>query len=245
MKTVVIDDEVRALSLVVDYVNKAPSLVLVASFQNAIEALEYLNHNRVDLLLLDIQMPDITGLELLASLQHKPLVIFTTAYPEYAVEGFQLDAIDYLVKPIMFPRFLKAVNKALNQVQLLQQTPQVFPVTTEPNVTLSNESDYIFVKVETRWERVQLSQITYIQACGDYVAIHSLKNKKILTLQTLTQIMNRLAGNDFIRVHRSYIINLPHVDVINKDYLMIDGIDITISKSYRQEFFEMLDELSQ
>jgi len=241
-KTVVIDDESRALSLMVDYVKKIPSLQLAASFQNAIEALEYLNSHSVDILLLDIQMPDITGLELLESLQNKPLVILTTAYPEYAVEGFHLDAIDYLVKPIMFPRFLKAVNKAINQAKLLEQKSQLTTEGTQQEKSMMPpaESGYIFVKVDTRWERIQLSELTYIEGSGDYVAIHLTNNKKILSLQTLTQMMARLDGKDFVRVHRSYIVNLPLVDTIEKDHLLIGDRDITIGKSYRQDFFSLV-----
>lgn len=243
LKTVVVDDETRALSLMIDYVNKAPSLTLVASFKSSIEALEFLNNEVADLLFLDINMPDITGLELLASLEKKPLVIFTTAYPDYAVEGFELDAQDYLVKPIMFPRFLQAVNKAVNQEKLVSYANSITnkAVSNESIASSTTGSDYIFVKVDTRWERIQLSEITYLHACGDYVAIHCLNGKKILTLQTLTQMMERLSEQGFIRVHRSYIISLAHVDVINKDHVIIDNVDITISKSYRQIFFDMLN----
>ena len=241
-KTVVVDDESRALSLMVDYVKKVPSLELTASFQNAIEALEYLNNYSVDILLLDIQMPDITGLELLESLQHKPLVIFTTAYPEYAVDGFQLDAIDYLVKPILFPRFLKAINKAINQANLLEKKTHLEPI--EPQLELMQapqaEVGYIFIKVDSRWERVQLSEITYIEGSGDYVAIHLTKERKLLSLQTLTQMMSRLDGKDFVRVHRSYIVNLPKVDTIEKDHLLIGVHDITIGKSYRKKFLNLV-----
>jgi len=242
LKTVVIDDESRALLLMKDYVKKIPSLELVASFQNAIEGLEYLNCHPVDILLLDIQMPDITGLELLESLRHKPLVIFTTAYPEYAVDGFQHDAIDYLVKPIMFPRFLKAVNKATNQVKLLAQSnPQTLESALPKTSKMPpSESGYIFVKVDTRWERIQLSEITYIEANGDYVVIHLKSNKKILSLQTLTQMTARLDGKDFVRVHRSYIVNLPLVDTIEKDHLTIGEQDIAIGKNYRQDFLSLV-----
>jgi DNA-binding LytR/AlgR family response regulator len=243
LKTVVIDDESRALALMVDYVKKVPSLELTASFQNAIEALEFLNSQSVDILLLDIQMPDITGLELLDNLQNQPLVIFTTAYPEYAVEGFQLDAVDYLVKPIMFPRFLKAINKAINQAKLLALKHQQTIETPELETVnkLPANPGYIFVKVETRWERIQLSDITYIEGCGDYVAVHLLNNKKILSLQTLTQMMTRLSGKNFVRVHRSFIINLQHVDTIEKDHVLICNHDITISKSYRQDFLKLVN----
>ncbi|MCJ8272607.1 MAG: LytTR family DNA-binding domain-containing protein [Psychrosphaera sp.] len=239
LKTVVVDDEARALKLIVDYVGKTPSLELVASFQNAIEALEYLNQNPVDLLLTDIQMPDITGLELLDSLQTKPMVIFTTAYPEYAVEGFQLDAVDYLVKPVMLPRFLKAANKAVKQAALLNPTP---PAQTKTAAEPIAESGYLFVKVDSHFTRLQLTNIRYIEGSGDYVAIYLADNRKLLSLQTLTQMMARLPGNDFYRVHRSYIVNLNHVDTVEKDHLLIGDADITIGKSYRGDFFRLLSD---
>lgn len=247
LTTVVIDDEARALSLIVDYVNKTPTLNLLASFQNAIEALEYLSQNKVDLLLLDIQMPDITGLELLQSLPVKPLVIFTTAYPEYAVEGFVLDALDYLVKPVMFPRFLKAVNKAIKQASLLnppmppaQPTPPTQVISETATTPPPAESGYLFIKVDSHWTRLQLSDIRYIQGSGDYVAIHLLDNRKLLSLQTLTQMISRLPAHDFFRIHRSYIVNLNHVDTVEKDHLLIGDADLTIGKSYRSDFFKLV-----
>lgn len=251
LKTVVVDDEARALKLIVDYVNKTPSLELVASFQNAMQALEYLNQNAVDLLLLDIQMPDITGLELLQSLQSQPMVIFTTAYPEYAVEGFQLDALDYLVKPVMFPRFLKAANKAIKQANLLkppiapqeQSEPTPTQVISETAATPpAAESGYLFVKVDSHWIRLQLGDICYIEGCGDYIAIYLADNRKLLSLQTLTQMMDRLPSKDFFRIHRSTIVNLSHVDTVEKDHLLIGEADLTIGKSFRQAFFQLLNQ---
>ncbi|WP_417670945.1 LytR/AlgR family response regulator transcription factor [Pseudoalteromonas tetraodonis] len=194
------------------------------------------------MLLLDIQMPELTGLELLASLQNKPLVIFTTAFPEYAVEGFQLDAIDYLVKPVMFPRFLKAVNKASKQVQYLQQVNTGFPPIESSTETPPTEPGYIFVKVDSRWERIQLANITYIESCGDYIIIHQVANEASISLQTLTQMNSRLTGKGFVRVHRSYIVNLAKVDTVEKDHLLIGNVDISIGKSYRQEFIKLVSE---
>ncbi len=245
LKTIVVDDETRALNLIVDYVNKTPSLELVGSFQNAIEALEYLNQHPVDLLLSDIQMPDINGLELIQSLQVKPMVIFTTAYPEYAVEGFQLDALDYLVKPVMFPRFLKAANKAVKQASLLNPPatqPPTAVISETANTPPAAESGYLFVKVDSHWTRLQLTDIRYIEGSGDYVAIHLADQRKLLSLQTLTQMMARLPGNDFFRIHRSTIVNLNHVDTVEKDHLLIGDADLTIGKRFRAEFFKLLSE---
>lgn len=243
LKTVVIDDESRALSLMVDYVSKVPSLTLTAKFQDAITALEFLNQNTVDLLFLDIQMPDITGLELIDSLQSKPMVIFTTAYPQFAVKGFQLDAIDYLVKPILFPRFLKSVNKAVKQLQLISQ------VNIQNEAPLQNsiehppaEPGYIFVRVDSRWERIQLTNITFIESCGDYIIIHQVDKKNSMSLQTLAQIKSRLIGKGFVQVHRSYIVNLAKVDTVDKDHLLIGDTDVSIGKSYRQELLKFVSE---
>lgn len=241
LKTVIVDDEKHALTLIADYINKAPSLELVAQFQDAIQALEYLSNNQVDLLFLDIQMPDLSGIDLLNSLQVKPLVIFTTAYPEYAVEGFQLDAIDYLVKPILFPRFLKAVNKASTQVQYIQQVTEGKSIAASPAKDApQREQGYIFVKVDSHWERIQLAEITYIEACGDYISINLQNRKRLMCLQTLSDMEKRLDGADFVRVHRSYIVNLAKVDTIEKDHLLIEDQDITISKGYRQAFLNKI-----
>lgn len=241
LKTVVIDDELHALELITDYVGKVPSLELVGQFQDAIQALEYLNNNQVDLLLLDIQMPDLSGIELLESLQTKPLVIFTTAFPEYAVQGFQLDAVDYLVKPILFPRFLKAVNKATTQVQYILQVSEGKYTNFPPASDIpQKEQGYIFVKVDSHWERIQLTDITYIEANGDYIVIHLQNNTRLMCLQTLSQMLERLDGADFVRVHRSFIVNLARVDTVEKDHLLVAGQDITISKSYRQAFLNLI-----
>lgn len=241
LKTVVIDDEKHALTLIADYVKKVPSLALVAQFQDAIQALEYLNSHHVDLLLLDIQMPDLSGMDLLNSLQMKPLVIFTTAYPEYAVQGFQLDAVDYLVKPILFPRFLKAANKATTQVKIIQQVSEGKIANTSPiNDVPPREQGYIFVKVDSHWERIQLAEITYIEANGDYIIIHLQNKTRLMCLQTLSQMQKRLDGADFVRIHRSYIVNLAKVDTVEKDHLVVEGEDLTISKSYRQEFLSLI-----
>lgn len=241
LKTVVVDDELHALTLMTDYVKKVPSLELVAQFQDALQALEFLNNNQVDLLLLDIQMPDLSGIDLLTSLQVKPLVIFTTAFSEYAVQGFQLDAIDYLVKPIMFPRFLKAVNKATTQVQYIQQVSEGRLELNQGNNDVPHrEQGYIFVKVDSHWERIQLDDITYIEANGDYISIHLTNKTRLMCLQTLSQMLTRLEGTEFVRVHRSFIVNLAKVDTVEKDHLLVDGQDITISKGYRQDFLKLI-----
>ena len=245
LKTVIVDDESLSLKLMVSYAEKVPALSVVAQFQNAIDALDYLQRKPVDLLFLDIQMPDITGLELLQSLSSKPLVIFSTAYPEFAVEGFQHDAIDYLVKPVMFPRFLKSVNKAIERRRLLdnQQTElksptQVIEIMTDEKPT--KNVDYLFVKVNTHWKRIEFSDIRFIESNGDYVSIHTLNNNNLLVLQTLTQMQDKLPANDFSRVHRRFIVNLSHVDTVEKDHLLLGKDDITIGKSYRAELFKKL-----
>jgi len=244
LKTVVIDDESRGLNLMVDYVSKVPALTLVDRFQDAITALEFLNKNTIDLLFLDIQMPEITGLELIDSLQTKPMVVFTTAYPEFAVKGFQLDAIDYLVKPILFPRFLKSVNKAVKQFQLMSHNIQTMREgQTQHNIEPPpSEPGYMFIRVDSRWQRIQLANIIFIKSYGDYVSIHQVGDKKSLSLQTLTQINSKLAGKGFVRVHRSYVVNLAKVDTVDKDHLLIGDYDISIGKNYRQELLKLIIE---
>ena len=188
-------------------------------------------------------MPDITGLELVDSLQTKPMVVFTTAYPEFAVKGFQLDAIDYLVKPILLPKFLKSVNKATKQRQLTSKvdTQTMREEQFEQKIeTPPSEPGYIFIRVDSRWERIQLANIIFIKSYGDYIVIHQVGAKKSLSLQTLTQINTRLNGKGFVRVHRSYVVNLAKVDTVDKDHLLIGDYDISIGKNYRQELLKLI-----
>jgi len=224
-KAVVVDDEKLALELISDYVEKTPFLSLQASFRDSFSAINYLNSHQVDLLLLDINMPSLNGIDLVSSLPNPPKIVFITAHPDYALQGFELNALDYLVKPVRYPQFLKAANKLVE----LNNTAPVTSITKDP-AQVANDN-YIFVKVDNRYERILLADITFIEAYGDYVTYH-LKQGKWLSFKTMAQALTNLPTNDFIRVHRSYIVNLRHVDTIHRDHLLIGEKDIVISKSY-------------
>ncbi len=234
LKTVIVDDEARAVQLLEDYVSKVPSLEMVESFQNAIEAVSFLNKHAVDLLLLDIRMPDLSGLQLLSSLHSKPMVIFTTAHADNAVDGFKLDAIDYLVKPITFADFMKAASKAVYQAELASISQQLGK--DKP----SYANDYLFVKVDNRLVKISYRDILYVEGCGDYVAIYHQDGRKLLCLQTMSQTLDKLPNQDFTRIHKSYIVNLHHVDAVQKDHVLIGNHDISIGRSYRATFFKLL-----
>jgi DNA-binding LytR/AlgR family response regulator len=222
---VVVDDEKLALDLISDYVEQTPFLSLKASFRDCFAAINYLNNHHVDLLLLDINMPILNGIDLMLLLPNPPKVVFITAHPDYALQGFKLNALDYLVKPVRYPQFLKAANKLveLNNAPLAQQQQSDVPTTSDDN--------YIFVKVDNRYERIKLAEIKFIEAYGDYVT-YLLEQGKWLSFKTMVHALENLPSHDFIRVHRSYIVNLRHVNMIHRDHLLIGMQDISISKSY-------------
>lgn len=224
---VTIDDEKLALDLICDYVNKTPFMTLTASFRDGLSAIDYLNNNPVDLILVDINMPILNGIDLVSSLNNSAKIVFVTAHPDYALQGFELNAIDYLIKPVRYSKFLKMANKLVNI------SPQNKNITLNKKEDEANE-DYIFLKVDNHYERVGLADIQYVEAYGDYV-IFFLTKRKLLTIKTMMQVLETINSNDFFRVHRSYIVNLRHVDTVHRDYLVIGKQDISISKSYQKE----------
>lgn len=230
LKSIVIDDEPLARQLLQDFGDKVSFLEIRVAFSNGVEALHYLQHNAVDLVFLDIQMPDITGLELLKTLSCRPKIIFTTAYAEYAVEGFNLDAIDYLLKPFDFPRFLKAVNKAM-EYQLLESQPR-------QAITEANE-DFLFVKDGRELVKVYFNEIFYIQGQKDYVMFKT-SSKKLLSLMNMKDLERDLPSDRFLRIHQSFIINTARIESISGDQVKIDGTLISVSQSYKQAFKSFL-----
>lgn len=237
MKCVIIDDEPLAVELLEDFVRKIDSLELVSTFNNAIDAVSFINQNNVDLIFLDIQMPHFSGIDFLNTIEKKPLVIFTTAYSDYAVEGFNLGAVDYLVKPIPFHRFLKSVVRAQ---QLLNPTATVQAIsenTTAPEL----EQDFMFVRAEYENVKMNFSDILFIEGLKDYVKIYTTDNKFTLTLISLIKLENLLSSKGFSRIHRSYIINIKHVKSIQKNKVLISDKRIPISESYKNAFFERIN----
>jgi len=236
MKCVIIDDEPLAVDLLQDFVKKVDTLDLVSTFNNAIDAVSFINQNNVDLVFLDIQMPHFSGIDFLNTIEKKPLVIFTTAYSDYAVEGFNLGAVDYLVKPIPFHRFLKAVVRAQ---QIFSPTA---PQTISENANAPEiDQDFMFVRAEYENVKLNFADILFIEGLKDYVKIYTTDNKFTLTLISLIKLENLLSNKGFARVHRSYIINIKHVKSIQKNKVLISDKRIPISESYKNTFFEKIN----
>lgn len=236
MKCVIIDDEPLAVDLLKEFVSKVDSLELVNTFTNAIDALSTLNMTTVDLIFLDIEMPHFSGIDFINAIEKKPLIIFTTAYSNYAVEGFNLGAVDYLVKPIPFHRFLKSVSRAqqLFNPQPLAPTPAALQA---PEI----EQDFMFVRAEYENVKLNFSDILFIEGLKDYVKIYTTDTKYTLTLISLIKLENQLSAKGFARIHRSYIINIKHVKSIQKNKVMIADKRIPISESYKNAFFEKIN----
>ena len=233
MRCLIIDDEPLAVELLEDFVSKVSALKLVASCSNAIEASTILQTNEVDLIFTDIEMPDFSGVEFIKSLDVKPLFIFTTAYSHYAVEGFNLNAVDYLVKPIPFHRFLKAVNRA-QELFLLKKEEK------EPKVQSTDSPSFIFVKSEYENIKLNFDDIKYFEGLKDYIKIFSTSHKPILTLSNFKNIEEKLPSDVFLRVHRSYIVSLKHIKSVQRNRILIDGVRIPIGQSYKDEFIRRI-----
>jgi len=233
MKCIIIDDEPLALELLEDFVSKIPNLKLVSCCSNAIEAVSILQNNKIDLILLDIEMPEFTGIEFIKSLDVKPLFIFTTAYSHYAIEGFNLNAVDYLVKPIPFHRFLKAVNRA-QEIYLLKNEENA------PSIKTLSSPNFIFVKADYENIKLNFDDIKYFEGLKDYIKIFSVSHKPILTLSNFKKIEEKLPEDLFIRVHRSYIVSLKHINSVQRNRILIDGVRIPIGLNYKDEFIKKI-----
>ena len=227
MKCIAIDDEPLALELIKDFASKSNYLEICATFTDALKAGDYLKSNPVDLIFLDIQMPNITGIEFLHTLTNPPLVIFTTAYNQYALEGYELNAIDYLLKPFSFERFNKAVHKAQEYFELKQ--------VKEGKSELSVKNDFVLVKSDYQIVKVLLNEILYIESMADYIRIIS-ESRKITVLATLKKMLEMLPPKKFLRTHRSYIINLEKIDSFNKKNIHIGKYTIPLGETYREGF---------
>lgn len=236
---IAVDDEPLALNIIVEYSAKIPFLNLIKTFDNAIDVIDFLKTDQVDLMFLDIQMEELTGIQLLKVLTNRPKVILSTAYDSFAIKGYELDITDYLLKPFSFERFTKAVNKVYEQLMLERGA---FPPQKNSNKqkTISPEEDYFFVKTEFRLQKVNFSDILYIEGQGDYLLIVTTKGK-IMTLQNFTRIEKSLPENSFVRVHKSYIVSLSQIERIERNRIRIGDKTIPISESYKDRFFQMLE----
>lgn len=229
---IAIDDEPLALKQIKGYIDKTPFLLLESSFSSAIKALEYLQENEVDLMFVDINMPDLSGIEFVKSLTNKGKVIFTTAYREYAYDGFQLDAADYIVKPIGYSEFLKAVNKVKDRY---------FNEKNEVH-SIQNNEQFLFIKSEYKIVRIDFNSIKYIEGMSDYIRIHLDNQKPIMTLSGIKNILKSLPQDIFMQVHRSYIVNLNEVKAIERNRIIFDNnVYIPVSEKYKDSFQFFLD----
>ncbi|MGE0771561.1 MAG: LytR/AlgR family response regulator transcription factor [Cyclobacteriaceae bacterium] len=233
LNCLIVDDEPLARNLLSEYVKKVPYLTLVDTCSDALKAMEVLRNTEIDVLFLDIQMPELTGINFLKTLQQKPLVILTTAYSQYALESYDLDVVDYLLKPITFERFLKAVDKAS---QRSAQGPPA-PVRVEDK---SNSGDFVFVKDGTRLVKVKLDDILYVEGLKDYVTIHT-RQQKVVSLQRLKVLEEQLPPSRFIRIHNSFIVALAAIDAVHKNEVQIGSAMLPISDSYKKSFKDFLD----
>lgn len=232
MKCIAVDDEPLALKKITDFISKVPFLELKASFDNGIEALAYLQREPIDLIYLDIQMPQIKGTQLVSILKNRPQGIFTTAYSDYALEGYELDVTDYLLKPIAFERFLESAQKALDKA-----VPVIAQASGSPEAA---QATFLFVKTENKWQKVKTDEIRYIEGLKDYLGIYTT-TERILTLQSFHSLLDKLPGDDFIRVHKSYVVSINQVDQIEKKRLLIGNQWIPVSDTYRTAFFKVLE----
>jgi DNA-binding LytR/AlgR family response regulator len=235
IRCLAVDDEMLALDLLEDNIRKIPFLELVQTCRSAMEAMEVLRNKPVDLVFLDIQMPDISGIQLLRSLQHKPMVIFTTAFSSYATEGFELDVIDYLLKPYPFERFLKAVNKAHEYMDLRDHAANQANVKGSPVAPAC-----IFVKADYKLYKINLKDILYVEGLKDYIKIYA-SEKPIVTQMSMKAIEEKLPAHDFIRVHRSFIVAFSKIDFVQKHMLTIGKKEIPVSEHYRDELFRIIN----
>ena len=232
IRCLVIDDEPLALQVLASYVQKLDYLELSGVCHNAIDALNVLQKTRVDLLLLDIQMPGLNGIDFLKSLPHKPRVILTSAYTQYALEGYELNVVDYLVKPVSFERFVIAINKLFQ--------PNTFaagPAAEEHYPSFRNS--FIYIKAEKKMRKVFLSDILYLESLKDFVRIQTT-GKSIITYQTITYFEEKLPDDQFIRVHRSFIVSLPHIQSFTGTSIEINNFEIPIGRLYKMNVLKTL-----
>ena len=228
IRCLAIDDEPLALELLEDNISKVPYLQLVAACENAMEAMKIMQQQPIDLIFLDIQMPGLTGLQFIQSMTVKPMIILITAYEKYALQGFDLDVTDYLVKPVSLDRFVKACNKA----------KELYGLKTQPKTTV--DAGYFFVNVEYSLIKIITADIVYIEGLKDYISIFT-KAERVITLQNMKKMEETLPRSQFIRVHKSYIIALDKIESIERSRITICGKIIPIGDTYRDEFFKKIE----
>jgi len=243
IRCLAVDDEAYAVKIIADYVSKVPFLNLVGTTTSAIEALTLVQQGGIDLVFLDIQMPDLTGIQFLKLCGSKCKVILTTAYPEYALEGYEHDVIDYLLKPIPFDRFLKAAQKAFSQLQPapINTPPPVF--SAAPLAAQASEADYMFIKGDSKnkFLKVSYDDVLYIEGLKNYVSVFT-PGQRLVTYQTLRDLEEQLPKPPFFRVHKSYIVSIDQIRMIDGHTIYVQDQAIPIGETYREEFYKLIRE---
>lgn len=232
INVVAIDDEPLALQLIVDYIQKTPDLLLLGQFENPMEASQYISNNQVDIVFTDIQMPGLTGIEFTRSMIDGPVVIFTTAFEKYAIDGFKLDIADYLLKPFTYEEFLTSVHKAERMIRSIRKP-------ADDDLT---NNEFLFLKSEYKIKRINFRNILYIEGLKEYVKVYTIhSDKPILSLSSLKTLETKLPAGKFMRVHRSFIVNLEKIDTIDRSRIIFGKKYIPIGDQYKDRFQEFLD----
>jgi len=227
---IIVDDEPVARDIIAEHLSKINNVNIVSSCSNAIEAFNCLNNHNIDLIFLDINMPEISGISFAKAINKDIKIIFTTAYRDYAVEGFELHAVDYLLKPISFNRLLQAVTTYFN----------IYSVKETLEKTELNQHDFMFVRADRRMIKIDFNAIIYIESYSDYIKIH-LQNETIVTRETISAIEAKLPHHSFLRIHRSFIIALKHISSFTNEEVTIKNVSLTISRSYKKQVLEILE----
>ncbi|WP_336069175.1 LytTR family DNA-binding domain-containing protein [Mesoflavibacter sp. CH_XMU1404-2] len=227
---IIVDDENVAREIIASHLSRIENIEVIAQCKNAIEAFNFINNNAVDLIFLDINMPEISGIAFAKSINKNNKIIFTTAYRDYAVEGFSLQAVDYLLKPISFERMLQAINR------YFEVSTQQIETQSQPSET----NDFIFVRSDRRMLKITFKDIIFIESLSDYLKIH-LKDQSIITRETISAIEAKLPQKDFLRIHRSYIVNLASIESFTNEEMIVNGKALTISRSYKKDVITKLE----
>jgi len=237
---IAVDDEPLALDIISDYCSKISYLNLMSTFTSPVASIDFLKSNKVDLLFLDIQMEQLTGIQLLNVIKTKPMVIFTTAYDSFAVLGYELDAVDYLLKPISFERFLKATTKVYEKINSEKNIAPESPVIISDNVM----NDYFFIKTDSKMQKVNFSDVLYIEGHSDYLGIVTEK-ERFMTIMNFKRLEEILPQKHFVRVHKSYMVALSKIEYVERFHIKIRDQSIPIGESYRVQFFKEIDNHSR
>lgn len=240
IKCIIVDDEPLARDVLVKYAQQIDQLEVVASCSNALEAFEHIQQGHIQLVFLDIKMPKLSGLELIESIKNPPLIVFTTAYRDFAIKAFELDAMDYLLKPISLTRFLKTISKVNKYLQGQHTEPNGSePETAKEEGTTSSEQDFLYIKADRKVVKLDLGYIHYLESLNDKVIIH-LTDREVVTTQRISYLAEKLPKQRFIRIHRSYIISLGHITAYNNIMAEVKGKELPIGRNYRSQALEAL-----